>query len=217
MTKNEQLNRLFDEWINKFPHYKGKFKKDGIINEDTYNEQNTKILFISKEPNDVNQEEGDYRVWWRSEVKWTFSYRIAEWAYGILKNQLPPSDINNLSKVDRIDAMKKIAFMNLKKVGGGASVNYDVLKRTIITEKDLIVKEIKIIEPDIIIGSIGQFEFWNHLFGDKLNEQTVYGCKVFRNSHYKVVHYFHPSYRVPRAMSYSLLQNIIHSEIFKKL
>ena len=49
--------------------------------------------------------------------------------------------------------------MNLKKVGGGASVNYDVLKRTIITEKDLIVKEIKIIEPDIIIGSIGQFEF----------------------------------------------------------
>src|ERR1051325_1605895 len=116
ISKTEQLDTLFDEWEQSMPEYNGKFMKDGIINEKEFENTKHKILFITKEPNRPNQEAGDFRVWWKDEVKYTFSYRLAEWSYGLLNNLPIFSEINTES---RNSSIRKIAFMNIKKSGGG--------------------------------------------------------------------------------------------------
>ncbi len=89
-TKTEQLNELFGEWEAANPDYHGKFICDGIINEDIYNRTNPKVLFIAKEANqDDAPEEGDFREWWANDIRHPFTYRLAEWAFGIL-NDFPP-------------------------------------------------------------------------------------------------------------------------------
>jgi len=52
MTITEQLDKLFDIWVRRFPKYKDTFVTDGIIDEEVFIRQNLKVLFIAKEPND---------------------------------------------------------------------------------------------------------------------------------------------------------------------
>ena len=85
-NKTEQLNQLFDEWEQTVSEYKGKFVRDGIINEQFYQIASPKILFIAKEPNDPEQTAWDFRELWKADISRTFSFRIAEWSYGILNS-----------------------------------------------------------------------------------------------------------------------------------
>ena len=85
-SKTEQLNQLFDDWELAIPEYKEKFVRDGIINERLFQTAPKKILFIMKEPNNPSQNPGDFREWWKDRIEYTFSYRIAEWSYGLLNN-----------------------------------------------------------------------------------------------------------------------------------
>ena len=72
-NKTEQLNQLFDEWEQTVSEYKGKFVRDGIINEQFYETASPKILFIAKEPNNPKQDAGDFREWWKEEISHAFS------------------------------------------------------------------------------------------------------------------------------------------------
>ena len=90
-NKTEQLNKLFDDWEINIPQYNRKFIRDGIINEECYQNASLKILFIAKEPNNPNQEADDARKWWEEDVYHPFGYRIAEWSYGLL-NKFPVHD-----------------------------------------------------------------------------------------------------------------------------
>lgn len=56
-TRTQKLNLLFEKFAKDVPEYKSRFTKDGIINEQLYNETTPKILFIGKEPNNP---EGNY-------------------------------------------------------------------------------------------------------------------------------------------------------------
>jgi hypothetical protein len=51
MKKNEQLDSLFDDWKQHYPDYKDNFIKDGIVDEDLYDRESPKLLFIAKEAN----------------------------------------------------------------------------------------------------------------------------------------------------------------------
>jgi hypothetical protein len=122
-TRTEQLNFLFEEWESSVLDYHGKFVRDGVINETLYNDTTPKILFITKEPNDPSQEKGDFRKAWMDGIKYTFAYRIAEWSYGILNN-FPEYDQIWKDHTAPNNAIQQIAFMNIKKSGGGGSSEY---------------------------------------------------------------------------------------------
>lgn len=216
MTKTNKLDFLFDKWLADYPKYKGKFIKDGIVNENEYEQQNTKLLFIAKEPNNPKQDEWDFREWWSKEVKQSFSHRICEWAYGLLNN-FPP--ILNLSKSNenRKEVMSKIAFMNIKKSGGKASADHDVIEETLKEEIEFIQDEIRIISPDLIIGGIGKSHYWNYIFPQIQFKDSGFDIKVAKSNGCKIIDFYHPSYRVPRSMSYSLLAIITNSNVFKNL
>jgi len=216
MTATEKLNELFNRWQEEFPDYKGKFNKDGINNEEAFNSQKLKILFIAKEPNDPEQNEDDYRDWWANGVKYLFSHRICEWAFGLL-NDFPPIENLSYNNEERVKIMSAIAFMNLKKIGGNASADHELIRKVISREQHFILEEISIIAPHIIIGGIGDSEFWNLLFPGIEFVNSGFDIKVAKYDSYKIIDYYHPSYKVPRSMSYCLLGCVFNSEMFLKL
>ena len=54
MTKTEKLNKLFESWNNRGF---GVFCKDGIIDEEIYNKEQCKILFVLKDVNNAKPDE----------------------------------------------------------------------------------------------------------------------------------------------------------------
>ena len=216
MTKTEKLDALFERWQEEFPEYKGKFVKDGIIAEEVFEKQELKLLFVAKESNDPDQTEGDFREWWSMEVKYMFSHRICEWAFGLLKG-FPPLTELSYENQERIRVMKSIAFMNLKKIGGKANADYEAIENTIVRERHLILEEIEIIEPDVIVGGVGKSEFWKILFPSLSFTDSGFDVNVARIGSSKLLDYYHPSYRVPRSMSYCLLHDVCTSKVFSNL
>ena len=212
-SKTDQLNVLFKEWQKNAPEYN---VWDGVINEDLYKGANTKILFIAKEPNNPEQTAGDFREWWKNDIKYAFSYRIAEWSYGIL-NDFPEYDEIWKNKGTAHSTIQQIAFMNIKKVGGGGNANFDQLMDHAKKNTDYIQQEIGIIDPEIII--LGNF--WKGLrsvlFPNLEWKNSGYDRAIAKYQKSKIINFYHPSSRNAPSASYSLLQNIIRSKAFKKL
>ncbi len=214
MSPNEQLNALFARWEASNPGYKGRFVKDGIINDTLYKNQRIKLLFISKEPNDLTQQAWDFREWWKQEIKYRFAHRIYQWAFGVL-NDFPPLEKSD-SNQDKLSTLGSIAFMNLKKVAGGASADPVEISAAVSSDRACILDEIRIINPDIIIGGLGATDIWRSLF-DGIEFTRCYDILIARHGNHKIIDFYHPSYRAPRAMSYSLLQNIVQSVEFQQI
>lgn len=207
MKKNELLDKLFQEWVQKNPEYLKIFKKDGIINEAKYNNANTRILFIAKEANDKGtQKRGDFREWWSETFRYQFSIRLGEWAHGILYD-FP--NYSTVSKYDKREALHSVAFMNLKKSGGTAYANYSRIEECIQAEADLIRREVEIIDPKIIVGCFACKEWWQIFLPEvKFSAKTIDGVLVGNWRNVQIIDFFHPSYRGSSAMSYALLRNI---------
>ena len=210
MTRTEKLNRLFDDWKRQRPQEAQLMCLDGIVFEQRYEKMKPKILFIAKEPNDPKGKTFDFREWWCQDgPQYAFSWRLCEWAYGIW-NGFPP--LAQFKKAKAHDIIRSIAFMNLKKVGGGNQANPDVILN--ITKRDctFLRRQIAIIEPDVIVGSVGRDpRIWDVLFPDIQFQDSGFDINVAREGHIRVIDFYHPSYLVPRAMSYCLLGRVFGS------
>ncbi len=215
-SKTEQLNQLFDEWEQTVSEYQGKFVRDGIINEQFYETASPKILFIAKEPNNPKQDAGDFREWWKEEIAYTFSYRLSEWSYGLLNN-FPQYDDIWTKKGSALKAIQNIAFMNIKKSGGGGNSEYDRMIEHVKMNFNFLHRQIDIISPDIIITGTSWNELRDGLFPNIKWTKSGYDILIGKHNNAKVIDYYHPSSRTAPAASYSLLQNIITHDNFKSL
>ncbi|NAY91385.1 hypothetical protein GTQ34_05585 [Muricauda sp. JGD-17] len=216
MTRTEQLNLLFENWEAEIPEYKGKFIKDGINNEDLYTNAKTKMLFLTKEPNNPKQEAGDFRKWWKEGLKYTFSHRLAEWSYGIL-NDFPEYEQTWHDKEGFSSAIFYVAFMNIKKIGGKGLSNYAEMERHLLQNKDRLLRQIEIIEPDVIITGLTWKKLRNQLFDKVIWKHSGYNIAIGRYQNTKIIDFYHPSARNAAAASYSLLENVMKSSSFKQL
>jgi hypothetical protein len=214
--KTVLLNDLFERWEKAIPEYQGKFVKDGIVDEQQFSTAPIKILFIAKEPNNPKQYAGDYREWWREEIAYTFSYRIAEWSYGLLNN-FPQYDEIWATKGSAFKAIQSIAFMNIKKSGGLGNSEYDRIMEHLEKNFDFLHQQIDIISPDIIITGTSWKELRNRLFPTVNWVKSGYDIEIGRHKNSKVIDFYHPSSRTAPSASYSLLQNIINADQFRQL
>jgi len=216
MNKNSQLNKLFKEWRNNVPEYKKQFISDGIINEALYDNAECKILFIEKEANDNSGEDWDFRVEWQNKPKDRFTYRIAEWSYGLF-NGFPEYDSiwNKGSAIN--DVIKQIAFMNVKKSGGPSRSDLDDMVTHANINRQFIEREIQIINPDIIIMGMSWKKLRNAVLPGLDWKMSGYDIEISKWQQIKVLDFYHPSALNGPAASYSLLQNIANSKAFKKL
>jgi hypothetical protein len=215
MSYQSKSKKLFEEWKKAVSEYGKSFISDGIVNEIYFQGTTPKVLFLMKESNDPSDEaDWDLAKFFNKELKYNFARRISEWAWGIIKN-FPP--LEKASSEDLHNALKSTAIVNLKKSGGGTSTDIEVLKRHVKMNKEFLLKQIDLIRPNIIIGGLGQTAIWELFIENIKFINSGYDLKIARFNDFKIVDFYHPSYRVPRAMSYSLLMNVIKSSAFNKL
>jgi len=220
MPKMELLYQLFEDWKTDPNAPMTDFYKDGIINEPLFEScaNGSKLLVVAKEPNARNHDQsGDKSFiteWDNKRAKYPFARRIGEWAYGILNN-FPPYD--GISDEHRFECLRRISFMNVKKSGGlGASPKdiYDL----VLQKRRFIVREIEIIDPEIIIlGLSFDARLLNEIFGRLDWKESGYSIFVAKYREAKVIDFYHPSSRNVAAASYSLLQNVFRSDVFNNL
>ena len=215
-TKTERLNELFAKWRERYGAEADRMCLDGIVCEKDYEKTDPKLLFVAKEPNHQGDRGFDFREWWCEEVKYAFTKRLCEWTYGI-QNGFPPLSGFDKDEGHKLTAIRSISFMNLKKVGGSGSADSAKIQSTTERDREFLRRQIDIIAPDVVVGGIGDSRLWSVFFPGIVLHDCGFDIRVARVGRVRVVDFYHPSYLVPRAMSYSLLGRVFQSEPFKAL
>jgi hypothetical protein len=184
--------------------------EDGIIDPVKYDKQNPKILFIAKEHNRLNDsyESGSYAKWWsgNDSVRYGFSHRISEWAYGILNN-FPAYDA--ITYADKNEALQSIAFINIKKTWGDASADPIVLSNYVSLTKTLLQQQIDSISPTIILCCLRYDYLTKQLFDFKNMIPAQYGFSYQKWHGSLVINFYHPSARKNKSVLYSQLKEVV--------
>ncbi len=215
MGKNELLDKLFDEWENKIPEYKDRFVRDGINDELEYDKASVKILFITKEANNPEQLPDDTRNWWKDGVSGSFGRRLAQWSFGILNNFPEFDSIGNRLK----KSINQTAFMNIKKSGGKGNADHEKIIAHLKFNIDFLYRQIKIINPDLIITGLSGNYLRDALFPTMKEtwRKSGYDIEIGKFNNAKVIDFYHPSVYGNSAGLYCLLKNIIQSSKFMTL
>lgn len=205
-------NNIWKYWTN---HYQSlgidpsRISKDGIIKTDRFN-RSYRILFVLKETNgfaggslsELLKDGPVYQMW----------HTAARWAAGILYGFPEYQQINNYDTLTT--ALHQIAVINLKKATGGSSANMTIVEAYAHQDKDLLLKQIKTIDPDIILAC-GTFEPLIWLLdlpvkGDNPYERPI-KSKIIDSL---IIPWRHPN-RVNNKATYKELKNIFEKEKIK--
>lgn len=187
MDKTTALNNLFVDWKQKYPS--SKFAEDGIVKESLWNEAPVKILFILKETRDFS---GNFRVE-VYEKPWRI---LGYWAYGLINTKvdnLPP--FANAKKADNWkEACRSVAILNLKKAPGGPNSDMKKIEENASKDKDLVVRELNIIKPEIVI-CCSVFNVIKRIFDFNFIEFPEQDERCYSYKDQIWIDYIHPSVR----------------------
>lgn len=147
MIKECEKN-LFEQWRQE-RGYKY-FISDGVLDENEWNKQNYKILFVLKEANweNANADLCEFLLSESSPTYWRTWNNIARWTKALLEKGEYPRHVSNS---DKSYWLRKIAFMNLKKVGGDAVAENETIWDYASADREYLKKQIDLYSPDIII------------------------------------------------------------------
>ncbi len=168
---------------------------DGITNYDQFGKSGLKILWIMKEANQSKgQHQDDLRVFHRNVkgyARWRRTYKIIiKSTYGIL-HHLNFDDVPDESNIS--DVLNEIAFINVKKTGGGSSSNWTTIAEHYNKNKNLILEQITCIEPDIIINASRVEDLSNILAISEWRQVEAF--KVAKAKNAIIIHAYHPNQR----------------------
>ena len=198
MTIFEKEEELFEEW-KKNRKCRRPFVPDGAVSEQDYLETCPKIAFILKETNEPG-DPFDLRQFLRDGAyeRWQTWNNVARWVHGI--RYLPSEAIGLIStkkdKGYRMEMLRGIVAMNLKKSPGGSSTNDAKLETVTRADAEYIKRQYVLYDPDITIcGGVG--ELFRKVVHPKMGwKQTTGGvCWYRRDTHKCVVAFTHPAAR----------------------
>ncbi len=181
-----------------------KICKDGIVDYETYAQANRKILFVMKE---VNQwDEGDLREMLIKGPKYQMWHTVARWAAGILR-EFPPFEEIDAYEI-WVESIRSIATINLKKTSGQAAADISVINAFALMDRQLLLDQIQMINPDIIVAG-GTFDSLMWLLDLKVDSENPGSKAVFDHQRrITVVPWRHPS-RVNNRETYDGLREIV--------
>ena len=138
------MEKLFLRWQQ--THSFNAFIRDGIVDQEYY--ANPHVLFVLRDMNcksecNLCEDLRSYGSGWKT---WN---NVGRWTKALLDGSVEyPYD---MSEKKRVEQVKRIAVMNLKKEGGGNRTIGDELLESVKAQRDLIYEEICLCDPDIII------------------------------------------------------------------
>ncbi len=202
----KESEQLLKKWKETPSHKKNVFISDGIIDLEKWG-SHKKILLILKEAYGSDEDWSltetiknewkgpKYKVWW------TVSY----WLYLLNKTTkdfvpLFPKD-NEIKEC--VEFLLSSAILNIKKSNGKSSSENDDLKKYVTSDKDFILKQIELINPDIILcGNTGQFLFPEIFSECNKIENTQW---FYRWKERMIIDYWHPANQYPDELCYYAL------------
>lgn len=206
----KELNDLFDIWEKKHLDTGHKrFIRDGIVDENCWLENQTvpKICFFLKE---ARTKEEHYILTddLRNNEPWRLWQRVAVWTQAIQMAFSGEEAYNEEKiKLKSHDAIKQIAVVNVKKSDGMKESDDDDLRVYAEQDKDLLKKELEIINPDIIVCGY-TFGLLNTVLGDELNAEKTWDTMYGFWKDKLVIDYFHPACHYPNRVNYYALMSI---------
>lgn len=139
-----EWDTLFEKWKNEFCF--DAFISDGIVDLEYY--ENPHILFVLRDMNcksernlcdDLRENGSGWKTW----------NNVGRWSKALLDgNEEYPHD---MSKERRVEQLRRIAVMNLKKEGGISRTKGNELLDSVKAQHKRILDEICLCDPDIII------------------------------------------------------------------
>lgn len=200
--KNEECERL----KNSITDINPKGIVDGVINyEKFFNlKDKPKILWILKEANSPEDEAWDYQSLLRidnlkskQELLSIISIkRVIYTSYGLLNGFKQWADFPNIKNEEVYSSAEEIAYININKMPAGSTSDDNLIYSAYERYKDVISKQIKVYDPDILIFG----NTLKYLFDDldlNNNEKKYYDEKTGNTTYFKknnklYIHAWHP-------------------------
>lgn len=144
----EKERELFLRW--KLERGYQYFISDGILDEAEWNKQKYKILFVLKEANweNGNADLCEFLLSESSSSYWKTWNNVARWTKALIEQGEYPRYV---SKADKSFWLRKVAAMNLKKVGGDAVAEDETIREYAKKDRLYLKEQIELYCPDIII------------------------------------------------------------------
>ena len=156
---NEQAAALFDEWEEKLKNdiHVG---VDGAVDPVSYYASKPRIMFVLKEMyaspwerQNLCQfllEDADRGTTWNNVYRWRQAIKAIH--DGVAPTDIQFDNIGWIGKNHRLEALKDIAAINLKKEPGYASAHWATIMGHAEHFADLLRRQIKLLDPDVILA-----------------------------------------------------------------
>lgn len=217
MSIREKENELFKDYVVTDETKTQKdIVPDGVIDEASFLNAEKKILFLLKEVNGGEDGKGvtDLRdfVLDNAKGRWQTWDNVYRWVRTILESDsIRWEDVEEVDREkDRLDILKQIAVMNVKKTSGGSSADDTELKKAAEANKEVLKKQIELYDADYIICGNTYFllECLDYLTGEEMkpvkeyylktekNVKPIRPCKYYikslKNKKQIIVNFYHP-------------------------
>lgn len=205
-----ELDILFEEWEKRHLEkgYK-RFIRDGIVNEDWWFQEQSvpKICFFLKEAR--TQEEGYNLVkdLYKREP-WKLWQRVAIWTQAIQLSFTGerPYDVDKIQMKSH-EAVRQTAVVNVKKSNGLAESEGEDLWKYVHEDKDLLKRELELVNPDIILCGY-TFGMLSEVLGDELEMDGTADTMYAFWKDKLIIDYYHPACHYPNRVNYYALMTI---------
>lgn len=203
---------LFQEWTKK----REPFVSDGVVNPNEFgvDKSSPKIVYIMKETNALDwdlrrflKEKGGRGPTWNNIVRWNHAIRHRN-------NEINWNTYKRINKDFRKAELQKLCILNLKKTPGEGSTKYNQLEKVAIEDKDFILRQYNLYNPNITVCcGTGDLFFEIIQAKDEVKwERTSQGIYFFEcnypNKHYLFSTY-HPQARIKaKFLLYRLLDAV---------
>lgn len=183
---------------------------DGVIDPERFLSAKYKILWILKEPYDDFDDDGvPFGGGWHLKDAILPKQKFQEFtggrktfepmiytSWGILNNFCLWNDMNDVAKdPSMLEALKSIAYINVKKLPGHKASYYKTINEAYAKHKDILLKQISLINPDIIIGGATLGLFLNDLGLSRADTVRHKGLNYFIKDNKIFIEAYHPAQR----------------------
>lgn len=203
INKNFRMKKFTQEIENIAKNFSKPPIFDGVVNEEKYQNSDVKIMWILKDANSTGEDESydlrdainnlktEYGI--RKGWEKTFS-NIIYVTNGILNQteweDMPyPKDDPSI-----VNVLKQIAYINIKKVGGGSESVESELHEHFLKSKELLISQIDEFNPDVVIFG-NTYRFFKNDLG--LNQMNIFGtCHATAKADRIYIDAYHPNARI---------------------
>jgi len=183
---------------------------DGIIDLERYLKAKYKILWILKEPYDeIDENDEPYGGGWNISEgllpkmsfceftggKRTFKPMIYV-SWGILNDFCCYNDMSDVEEEPTmLEALKSVAYINVKKLPGLTRSHNPAIESAYEDHKDILHKQIEVIDADIIIGGSTLYNFYSYLGISRGEMQRNESVHFMAKGNKLYVDAYHPAQR----------------------